>query len=75
MATRAQKLEETTQTQHPANNPVPSEETSDKITIRRPACVHLSPEETRARMEAFQKEREEAFVAAIREDENGSLPA
>ena len=41
----------------------------DKLMIRRPARVQLSCEETRARMEAFPTEREQAFVAAIREDE------
>ena len=69
MAMQAQKPEDTTRTQQPANRTAPSDETPDKITIRRPARAHLSPEETRARMEAFPMEREEAFVAAVREDE------
>ena len=68
MKTQAQKPEDTTRTQQPANRPAPSGEATDKITIRRPAHAHLSPEETRARMEAFPTEREEAFVAAVREN-------
>lgn len=69
MAPQAQKPEDTARTQQTANTPAPSGETPDKLTIRRPARAQLSPEETRARMEAFTKEREEAFVAAVREDE------
>lgn len=47
---------------------MPEQEAPDKLIIHRPARVHLSPEETRARMETFDTEREEAFVAAVRED-------
>ena len=42
----------------------------EKLTIRRPARVQLTPEETRARMEAFEAERAEAFIARVREDED-----
>jgi len=70
MTTHAQKPDDTTRKPQTANLPAPSSEAPDKLTIRRPARAQLSPEETRARMEAFTKEREEAFVAAIREDED-----
>jgi len=46
----------------------PSSEPLDKLIIQRPERVNLTPEETRARMEAFAAEREEAFIAAVRED-------
>lgn len=42
----------------------------DQLTVQRPERVRLSAEETRARMKAFAAEREEAFVAAVREDES-----
>ena len=69
MPTNAQKAENAARKPKAANTPAPSGETPDKLTIRRPARAQRSPEETRARVEAFTKEREEAFVAAVREDE------
>lgn len=45
-------------------------EVLDKTPTPRPARVRLSREEIRARMNAFEKEREEEFVAAVRKDEN-----
>ncbi len=69
MTKQAQKPEESARIPHPANTLIPLDQTPDKFTIRRPARVQLSSEETRARMEAFTTEREEAFVAAVREDE------
>lgn len=70
MTTKVLKPEGTARGQQPSNGPVRSDETTDTIKSRRPPRVRLSPEETRARMEAFPLEREEAFVAAIREDED-----
>ena len=69
MATPAQKPDDTATSAPTENSPAPPAETPDKLTIRRPARARLSSEETRARMEAFTQEREEAFVAAVREDE------
>ena len=69
MATQTQHSTDTAQIPKPADIS-PSELTPDKFTIRRPARARLSSEETRRRMEAFAAEREEAFVAAVREDEN-----
>lgn len=69
MATQAQKPEDTAQIQQTASDPAAVSEKPDTFTILRPARASLSPEETRARMEAFAAERKEAFIAAIREDE------
>lgn len=62
-----------TQTQEP-EKPIPTDQpvekqTAEQVTVHRPERVRLSREETRARMKAFASEREEAFVAAVREDE------
>ena len=62
-----------TQTQEP-QKPIPTDQPAERqpveqLTVQRPERVRLSPEETRARMKAFATEREEAFVAAVREDE------
>ena len=70
MAMQAQKPDGTLHTIPSSDVPGTLDEISDKFTIHRPARVHLSPEETRARMEAFVREREEAFIAAIREDQS-----
>jgi hypothetical protein len=56
-----------------ADEAVQAVEPPDELTIHRPERARLSPEETRARMKAFAAEREEAFVAAVREDEGRSL--
>ena len=66
MSRQTQKPADATSEKRTTDIPAPSSETPDKLTILRPARAHVSPEETRARMEAFTKEREEAFVAAIR---------
>jgi hypothetical protein len=68
MATPAKKPARTTRKRRPVVGAIPEKEAPDKLIIHRPARVQLSPEETRARMEAFASEREEAFVAAVRED-------
>lgn len=52
----------------PTDQPVESQ-TTEQLTVHRPERVRLSREETRARMKAFATEREEGFVAAVREDE------
>ena len=70
MSAQAKKPDDSTREPHTENPSIPHSDTPDRLTIRRPARAQLSPEETRARMEAFAKEREEAFVAAIREDED-----
>jgi len=41
---------------------------AERLTVHRPTRAHLTPEETRARVKAFAAEREEALVAAVRED-------
>jgi hypothetical protein len=69
MTTQIQKPEEAAHIPQPANTLTPLDQTPDKFTIRRPARVRLSTEETRARTKAFTTEREEAFVATVREDE------
>jgi hypothetical protein len=52
----------------PADQPA-EKQTAEQLTVQRPERVRLSREETRARMKAFAAEREEAFVAAVRDDE------
>jgi hypothetical protein len=64
MATRTTR----SQTRLPSDQPG-ERQPVDHLTVERPARVRLTPEETRARMKAFSTEREEAFVAAVREDE------
>jgi hypothetical protein len=64
----------TTQTREP-EKPIPTDQpverqSVEQLTVQRPARVRLSSEETRARMKSFVTEREEAFVAAVREDED-----
>ncbi len=69
MTTQARKKDDAAPAQQkPASTQTPATEPLDKFTIRRPARAQLSPEETRARLETFAAEREEAFVAAVRED-------
>jgi hypothetical protein len=67
MSTQAPKSEDVARTQQPVTNPVPASELPDKFTIRRPVRVQLSAEETRKRAEEFAEEREEEFIAAVRE--------
>jgi hypothetical protein len=64
---QTQKPDDVAQKQSSIKNQEAVGETFDKITICRPARARLSREETRARMEAFTKEREAAFIAAARE--------
>lgn len=73
MQTKAQKLQDLKRKQTSISNPVLVDEPLDKFIIRRPVHSRLSSEETRSRMEAFTSEREEVFVAAIREDESRDL--
>jgi len=70
MATQAQKQRVATRSRNPAICPEPPGVKRDQAAKRRSERVHLTAEETRARMEAFATEREEAFVAAIRKDKD-----
>ena len=70
MATPTQKPKNVTRKPPSVNRSTSLNETLDKFTLRRPTRAQLSPEETRTRMEAFAREREEGFIAAIREDED-----
>ena len=45
-------------------------ETAQDQKVPRPARVKLSAEETLKRMEAFQAEREEEMIAAVRKGKN-----
>ena len=68
MATASEKPE-TSKRKGEKHHAPPSENApQDKLVIHRPARVNLSREETRARMKSFEIEREETFVAAVRED-------
>lgn len=67
MAIRTQKLDDAEQVK-PATTAA-GHAAADKCTSQRPARRELSRDETRARIKAFAAEREEAFVAAVREDE------
>lgn len=42
---------------------------SEQVSAHRPARRRLTADETRERVKAFSAEREEALVAAVREDE------
>lgn len=70
MAAPLHKREGDARAQEPLNAPQFPGDSPDTLSIRRPVRVKLSREETRARMETFTAEREEAFVAAVREDED-----
>ena len=68
-----------TQTRKPANLSVKGQaaissshldDAFDNNIPLHPARARLSREEIRARMSAFEKDREEEFVAAVRKDEN-----
>ena len=41
-----------------------------EVVIQRPKRAKLSPEEVRRRMETFEQERKEKFIAAVRESKN-----
>ena len=68
MATQTHKSKNVIRKQPSTNRLSPSNQTREQFALRRPERVHLSSEETRARMESFPTEREEAFVATIRKD-------
>jgi hypothetical protein len=56
-------------TAHGPNRELASE-SEEQYSVRRPARRRLTAEETRERVKAFAAEREEALVAAVREDED-----
>ena len=70
MTKQAQKPQGAVQIPTQPSNSISSGEAPDKFTQRRRGRVQLSPKETRTRIEAFASEREEAFVAAIRKEED-----
>jgi hypothetical protein len=68
VATPTHKLEDPASTQEPTPGAAVASDVPEHLTIPRPERARLSREETRARVKAFAAEREEAFVAAVRED-------